>query len=169
VVIFGPPLRIDETAGVTIVRWRRLGLLDIAGFVVVPLAVIWGAASALGAEEILDMRVIPMSAIAAAIYWTVVAGLALHLALNRTASLRIEPGKIHYRGGRVLARQRTLDSSGGVRVQIDTREDAIAESFPDGRSPSTTTLQITAPPQAPIVITDLSEESAREVERLVTG
>lgn len=166
--LFGPPLRIDETAGVSTVRWRRLGVLDIFGFVVVPIAGIWGIASAIGMEEILDRRVIPMSPLATAIFWTVVVGLALHLAFNRTASLKIEREKIHYRGGRVLARQRTLDRSSGIRVLIDTREDAIAESLPDGRTPSTTTLRITAPSQTPIVIKDLSEESARAVERLVT-
>jgi len=141
-------------------------MADIIALVGLPMALAWGIASALGVEELFDTRVILMSTTATAIYWIVVALLAVHFAVNRSASIVVSPSEILYRVGRVPGRARVVERQGSVTISIETREDPIAESDA-GRSIEHTTLSIRGSYGGAIVIDDLSEGDARRVKLLV--
>lgn len=164
-VVLGPRLRIHRDEDATTILWRRLTAVDIVAAVVLPLAAVWGIASALGAEEIAGMRVLAMPPLATAIYWAIVAGPSLHFVLNRGASLHLTPETIAYRVGRWPGRTRTVERP-GARVSIHTRENQLAETNA-GRPIEETTLTIQTDRAPPLRIDDLSEADAQQVRRLI--
>ncbi len=166
--MLGPRLRIHEGSQISTARWRRVSIADIFAVFALPLALGWGGASALGVEEIFDIRVIPMSTTATVIYWAVVALLAAHFVANRSVLLVVGPSEITCRVGRVPGRVRVVERQGSVTVSIETREDAIAETSA-GQSIDHTTLSIRGAYGGVIVIDDLSEDDARRVEALFEG
>ncbi len=166
--MFGDRLRIQEGSRGACVQWRRFTFADVIAVFGLPMAVVWGVASALGVEEVsADLKVIPMSMLATAIYWTVVALLTAHFVFNRGASLIVTPSEIRFQLGRVPGRPQVVERSGSVSTSIETREDPIAESDATGRTPDRTTLSIWGSQGVRIVIDDLSEDDAGRVKALI--
>ncbi len=165
----GQRLAVHKGDGASLIRWRRVVLVDIVACFVVPFATAWGIASAVGLEELSDVKVIGMSLEVTVVYWSVLVLLVTHLVFNRTASLSVTASQVVYRIGRMPGRVRVVERTGPLSISMETREDPIAESDASGRTPDRTLLTIHVWGGPRIVIDDLSEDNAILVKDLLEG
>ena len=156
-------LSIDGRGEQVTIRWRHAGLVDIFAWVALPMAAAWGIGSALGRETVLGMRVLPMSWTVTGVFWTVIAVVGLHLAFNRGVQISIDGARISYAYMVVPPVRRSWRRDQLQGISVETREDALAESGPDGRTPRDSCLRVCFRDAAPLVIRGLSHEDAEKV------
>jgi hypothetical protein len=150
----------------TAISWSRLSMLDLLLLVMVPMSITYGIASASGAEEIFDSRVIPMNLLATVIFWSIVLLLTLHLIFNRANRLEISAEGVHYKNGRFPAITHSFTMRTISNVEVKEKEDNFAES-PTGQDLTTHPLYINCTSGKRIRIKGLSQDDALLIRDLV--
>ncbi len=146
-------------------HWRRVTVVDVILAFAAPLMAAWGVASALGWEQLDEMKVVAMSPLVTAGFWSTWALFLAHLLVNRGAQLTATTEQVSYRVGRIPGRTRAVGRS-GLCISVDTHEDPIAEADAAGRSADRTVLRIHGT-GGRITIDDLSRDAAFRVKRLL--
>lgn len=162
--LLGNRLKIDRRDGVTTIGWGHVGVVEIFGWVLVPMMTAWGIASALGRDMVLGMRVIPMNSLATVIYWSGLALLVLHLAFNRRVELTSADDRISYQFRRFPGVRRTWPREHLAAVLVSTREDPLAESPAGIQRVENTQLRVRVHGASDLVIRGLSDDDARQVK-----
>jgi len=161
-------LRIREKDGTTVIQWRKLTVVSLIVVFIIPMSSIWAIGSAMGKEEIIGLRVLPMSLMATVLLWSCIALMSLHVLFNQSSKLVINAHQLSYRKRAFPPISKTIPLNAVASITLEEKDDPIAESS-GNMTPTICKLTIHSGTGKRIRIRGLSMEDMETVRDLIEG
>lgn len=160
-------LQIKKKPSSTRIQWWRVSFFDVILLVWIPLMIIWGVASANGAEEVIGISVLQMNPMATLIYWGVLALLLSHMAFNRRVILLVDKKKLVYRKRFFPPKRIKLNVKQISSITIDEWEDPIAETPAAGQSIIDFRVVIKVRDHKTVTVKGFGESDAETIKKII--
>ena len=160
-------LQINEKNSKTIIRWWVLNAVEIMLLVLLIIAFIWGLGSYNKSDEIIGLKVLPMDAEAAFVYWTIWTLIFAHMIFNRFVVLEISSEYLKYKRRFIFGVNRNINIKNIVEMQIEEKAENIAESPPDGMDLTSYNLLIYSSYEQTIKIKGLSKPDIKIIQKKI--